>query len=208
MRVGGLLRTALWVLLHAWFGSAQYDFPLDPCSCHIHYEVWQQFQLRVSQVFTSDFPEELFVEGSLSQRMVMQESCPNPKKMKNVLEWTLQLASTDCAAGHLVTYIICAQSALLLADVNTARTYFDFANFLLPVAMPCMDPAIWTFTVEAFYDRYRMMVLAVDLQVYDWEQLLQRGTQNRLSEQDIDILKELAWRPVQAGARPKRLSEL
>mmetsp|Transcript_25452 Transcript_25452/g.59259 ORF Transcript_25452/g.59259 Transcript_25452/m.59259 type:complete len:210 (+) Transcript_25452:131-760(+) len=186
----------------------QYDFPIDSCSCHIHYEVWQQFQLKVSRIFTSDFPEELFDEGSYAYSIVQAESCPSPWKIKNVLEWTLQLANTDCAVGHVVTYIICAQQALLDADVERARSNFDFANFLFPFAMPCMDAAIWTVTAEAFYDRYRVMVGAVDLQLMDWQQLRLRKLQDRLSDEDMAVLKELAWRPVQKGDRPKRLSEL
>jgi len=163
----------------------QYDFPVDSCACHIHYEVWVQLQHQLSQILTPSFPDRLFEDGSAVQRYVLRQECSNPREVKNLLEWTLAPANSDCAPGHLSQFLMCAQADLLHGDVEAARRHFDFANYLFPLAMPCMDPAIWTITPEAFYDRYRAVVAAA-------EALHGRGG----GPPSLEDLRSLAWRPV------------
>ena len=36
----------------------------------------------------------------------------------------------------------------------------ELANFILPLAVPCIDAEQWSYTPEEFYDNYRELVLA------------------------------------------------
>merc|ERR1712139_129154 len=96
--------------------------------------------------------------------------------------------NSDCASGHLVLYILCAQAFLKQGDLYAARKYFDVASFLFPMALPCMDPMIWTIDAEAFYERYRAIVAASDALAR------KGGDQSTLAQED---LMALAWRPAQ-----------
>merc|ERR1712107_617892 len=165
--------------------KAQYDYPIDSCACHIHYEFWVQLQYQLSQVLNSDFSHKLFQEGSNVQELLSAQECRNPRRIKNLNEWTLVPTSSDCAPGHMSHYILCAQAHLMMGDVEGARLYFDFANYIFPVAMPCMDPVIWTITPDTFYDNYRAVVLAA-------ENLAHHG----VSSPSFEEIKALAWRTV------------
>eukprot|EP00927_Polykrikos_kofoidii_P008731 TRINITY_DN13638_c0_g2_i1.p1 TRINITY_DN13638_c0_g2~~TRINITY_DN13638_c0_g2_i1.p1 ORF type:complete len:224 (+),score=32.34 TRINITY_DN13638_c0_g2_i1:200-871(+) len=169
--------------------NAQYDFPVDSCACHVHYEMWVQLQLQLSRLLTADFPDMLLELGSFAQDSVMQQECKDPTKIKNELEWTLGPASSGCAAGHLSVYVLCAQQYLLRSNLEAARKYFDFANYLFPMAMPCMDPVIWTITPEAFYDRYIAVVRAADARLHGVDEAHSPVPLTR------DEVWELAWRP-------------
>lgn len=178
------------VLLSLWCWPAhvqgQYDFPIDSCACHIHYEIWVQQQYQISQTLSSpSFPEELFLQGSAVHRYIMRQECSNPLTVSNILEWTLSPANSDCAPGHMSQFVLCAQKSLLQGNVMAARRYFDFANYIFPVASHCMDPAIWTITEMSFYHHYRAMVVFSEM-------LQKRGL--TASEED---LRSLAWRPVE-----------
>ncbi|CAE8633048.1 unnamed protein product, partial [Polarella glacialis] len=172
--------------LFAHVAQAQYDFPIDNCACHIHYEHWVQLQLQLSTIMDRDFPQRL-VEDEVTVRAILRnQACVDVRKVSNVLEWTLAPASTsDCAPGHLSSYILCAQEFLSRGDLEGARLYFDFANYLLPMAIPCMDPVIWTITPEDFYLNH---------------QLLARAAEERagLGKSSADLqkheIKALAWR--------------
>merc|ERR1712113_1101574 len=100
------------------FTAAQYDFPVDSCACHIHYEYWVQLQYRLTQLLTADFPSQLFQEGSLVRRYVHEQDCRNPHNVDNILEWTIGPANSDCVPGHVSHYITCAQAYLLQGDIN------------------------------------------------------------------------------------------
>mmetsp|Transcript_6714 Transcript_6714/g.17130 ORF Transcript_6714/g.17130 Transcript_6714/m.17130 type:complete len:183 (+) Transcript_6714:78-626(+) len=147
----------------AWLcqpGLGQYDFPIDSCACHIHYEAWVQLQHQLSLLLTEDFPTQLAEEGSLTRAIVNKEECRDPYSIENELEWTLGPATGDCAPGHMSHYVLCAQQYLAAGDVPTARKYMEFANYMLPFATPCMDPEIWTLTPEALRRHHNALVLA------------------------------------------------
>ncbi|CAK0855981.1 unnamed protein product [Prorocentrum cordatum] len=79
-------------------------------------------------------------------------------------EWTLAPAGSDCTPGHMGHYIepvLCSQACLARGDVEGAGLYVKaFGHRRHPVAIPCMDPGIWTLTPEDFYSNYRRVVLA------------------------------------------------
>eukprot|EP00929_Paragymnodinium_shiwhaense_P097441 TRINITY_DN59120_c1_g1_i1.p1 TRINITY_DN59120_c1_g1~~TRINITY_DN59120_c1_g1_i1.p1 ORF type:complete len:197 (+),score=12.43 TRINITY_DN59120_c1_g1_i1:157-747(+) len=166
----------------------QYDFPHDSCACHIHYEHWVQQQYQLSRLFTSSFAEELFTAGSYAQVYVSSQECRDPHKDKNILEWTLGPATSDCTPGHLTHYILCAQFRLLKRDIPGAREYFAYANYLFPMSLACMDPEIWPITQESFYERYR----AINLAASEWSKAPGHAVPS------TEELQELAWRPLES----------
>jgi len=178
--------TLLVVLIRrCLLAGAQYDFPVDSCACHIHYEVWVQLQFQMSNLLTASFPDLLFQEGSPVHSYISRQDCSNPRGIKNVLEWTLGPANSDCAPGHMSQHVLCAQASILQGDVEAARRYFEFANYMFPLAMPCMDPEIWTITPATFYNRYRAVVMA--------SEVLRNKADVTMGIAD---LRSLAWKPV------------
>eukprot|EP00747_Dinoflagellata_sp_TGD_P208860 gnl/TRDRNA2_/TRDRNA2_82305_c0_seq1.p1 gnl/TRDRNA2_/TRDRNA2_82305_c0~~gnl/TRDRNA2_/TRDRNA2_82305_c0_seq1.p1 ORF type:complete len:200 (+),score=30.42 gnl/TRDRNA2_/TRDRNA2_82305_c0_seq1:128-727(+) len=177
---------SVWLAAGTWYVSGQYDFPLDSCACHIHYEVWVQLQLRLSVVLTPEFADRLLEEGSEVQVYIGNQDCRDPRKLGNILEWTLGPANSDCVPGHMSQFILCSQAYLMRGDLDGARRYFDLANYMFPLALPCMDAAIWTITPEAFYDRYRSIIVAAEAKS------AVGGERQPLQDAEIRML---AWRP-------------
>merc|ERR1712194_910777 len=172
---------------------AQYDAPIDSCACHIHYEFWVQLQMKLALTLTSDFPTELTRAGSPTKPYLLEHGCRDPRNVKNRLEWTLGPANSDCVPGHMSHYILCAQLYLSEGDLEAAALHYDYANFYMPLAVPCMDPAIWAFTPEDFYDRYREVTLAAErARAQQWPPL---GTEE---------IQRLAWRPLISPTQAQR----
>eukprot|EP00933_Yihiella_yeosuensis_P009555 TRINITY_DN11551_c0_g1_i1.p1 TRINITY_DN11551_c0_g1~~TRINITY_DN11551_c0_g1_i1.p1 ORF type:complete len:205 (-),score=16.74 TRINITY_DN11551_c0_g1_i1:245-859(-) len=166
--------------------KAQYDFPVDSCACHIHYEHWVQFQFQLSAIL-NELPSLLAMKDSPAHRLLNAQECSNVHDLKNILAWTLAPASgSDCAPGQISIYILCSQLFLTKGDLEGARKYLDMANYLLPLAMPCMDPAIWTLKPEdVYYNHLRMAAVSEERQ-------LSGLTARPLHQKEIEALM---WRP-------------